>query len=101
MHEVIKDLVKLSELLKSGSRSYGLANSIGKEQIMKIIFSELFISGNTLTYQCKNGFKALQNRFSAVCDQTGWISEALQIDNSIKTSIEAMELFLPHQPAGP
>ena len=53
------------------------------------------------SYQCKNGFKALQSRFRFVCSHTAWLSEALQIDNSIKTSIEALGLLLPHQPAGP
>ena len=71
MHEVIKDLVKLSELLKDGYKWYDSADSIEKEEIIRIIFSELFVSGNTLTYQCKNGFKPLQSRFNTVCDPTG------------------------------
>ena len=71
MHEVIKDLVKLSELLKDGYKWYDSADSREKEEIIRIIFSELFVSGNTLTYQCKNGFKPLQSRFNTVCDPIG------------------------------
>ncbi len=90
MHEVIKDLVKLSELVKYGSGYYEMANSREKEQLARIIFSELSVSGNTLIYQCKNGFKALQNRFSPVCDHTEWLSEAVRNNNHIQDSIESL-----------
>lgn len=33
--------------------------------------------------------------------QTPWLSEAVEIDNSIKTSIEELEMVLAAQPAGP
>jgi hypothetical protein len=69
--------------------------------LIRIIFSELSVSGNTLDYQCKNGFKALQTRFAPVCGQTGWISEALQFDNSIQTSIEALKVLLDQYATGP
>lgn len=70
MHEVIKDIVRLSELLKNAGLYYSFADSREKEQIMRVIFSELSISGNTLKYKCKNGFLALQNRFNVVYDPT-------------------------------
>jgi len=63
MHEVIKEVVLLSELLKNAHIYYSSANSEEKEQIMRIIFSELTLSGDTLQYKCKNGFAALESRF--------------------------------------
>ena len=71
MHEVVKDLVKLSELVKYGLIHYQYANSREKEQIIKIIFSELSLSGDTLTFQCKNGFKALESRLNDISSPTG------------------------------
>lgn len=70
MQAVMEDVVKLSELLKTGYTYYSFANLGEKERIIKIIFSELFVSGNTLQYKGKNGFGLLQNRFLAVCDPT-------------------------------
>jgi site-specific DNA recombinase len=71
MHEVIKDLIKLSELLKNGYEYYQNAESPEKAEIIHVIFSELFLSENTLTYKCRNGFKALQSRFDPVCGRGG------------------------------
>lgn len=70
MHEVIKEIVKLSELLKIAYLYYDKATSNEKEQIIKIIFSELSLSGNTLKYKCKNGFQVLESRFFSKCDPT-------------------------------
>lgn len=67
MHEVIKDLVKLSELLKMGHEYYKNANSEEKAEIIGLIFSELTLYKNTFNFQCKNGFKALQSRFVSSC----------------------------------
>jgi hypothetical protein len=55
MHEVIKDIVKISELLKDSAVYWSFANSHEKEQIMRVIFSELLLSENTLQFT-----KALQ-----------------------------------------
>jgi DNA invertase Pin-like site-specific DNA recombinase len=71
MRETVNDVIKLSELLKEGAVYYSLANPKEKEAIIRIIFSELLIVGNTLQYKCKNGFKAFENRFVSLGDPTG------------------------------
>ena len=68
MNAVISDVVKLSELLEYGSTYYEYANSDEKAEIIRIIFSELSLSQNTLQYKCRNGFKALESRFTSVCE---------------------------------
>lgn len=70
-HEDIVEIIKLSELLQDAYLHYYIGNSEAKETIMRAVFSELKFSGNTLEYKCKNGFRALQNRLSAICDPTG------------------------------
>ena len=70
MAEVIKDIVKLSELLKNAVEWWSFANSQEREQIIRIIFSELYISENTFNYKCKNGFQVLEKRFLSFCDPT-------------------------------
>lgn len=98
MQAAMEDIVKLSELLKSGSSYYSFAKSSEKERLIKIIFSELFISGNTLEYKCKNGFQALESRFSHVCDQTTWLSEAVQNHKWTKESIERLQQIINGSP---
>ena len=69
-HEVIVEIIKLSELLEGAYLRYYFGNSEEKETIMRTVFSELKFSGNDLQYQCKNGFRSLQSRFNAICDPT-------------------------------
>lgn len=71
MHETVQDVLKLSELLKNVVPYYKFANPQEKEVIVRIIFSELFISQNTLEYKVKKGFECFENRFEAFSDPTG------------------------------
>ena len=70
MEEVIKDIVFLSELLEDAYLYYTLANPTEKLQIITKVFSELTLSGDTLNYKCRNGFKVLENRKTLLCDPT-------------------------------
>ncbi len=88
MQSVMDDLLKLSELLKIGSAYYSNAKSPEKEQIIRIIFSELSVSGNTLLYKCKNGFQALESRSVLVCGPADWLSETMLKANFIRESLE-------------
>ena len=71
MHETMKDIFKLSELLKNIVPYYKFADPREKEKIIRIIFSELHISQNTFNYKCKKGFECFENRFYALGDPTG------------------------------
>ena len=71
MHEVIKEIIKLSELLKDAAATWSFANSTEREQIMRVIFSELSLSENTLQYKVKKGFTPFQSRLLVVGDPTG------------------------------
>ena len=71
MRETIKDVIKLSELVENAAVVYSLAKPHEKDRIIRVIFSELTLSGNTLDYKCKKGFSALQSRFIPNCDPTG------------------------------
>lgn len=94
MHETIKDVIKLSELLKDlGGYSY-LSNYHEKEKIYRCIFSELSLFNNNLRYQCKNGFAFLQSRFVSVCDQTDLLSELPAYTKVIKEDVRQLEYVL-------
>lgn len=69
--DAVGEATQLSELLKNVVPYYLFANSDEKEQIVRIVFSELSYSGNTLGYKAKLGFEALKPRFVADCDPTG------------------------------
>jgi hypothetical protein len=71
MHETMKDIAKLSELIKDVVPYYGIAKPLRKEQIIRVIFSELYVSKDTLKYKLKKGFECFGNRFNAICDPTG------------------------------
>jgi len=62
IHEVVKDIVFLSELLKDAYLYYSFAKPDEKKLIIQKIFTELTLSGDTLKYKCINGFKLLENK---------------------------------------
>lgn len=93
MHEVIKDVIKLSELLKSLCFHYKNSNSKEKEEIIRNVFSELTISEMGLQYKCVNGLQVLGNRFVTLGDPTTWISEAVKYHNLIRQSIHDLEIM--------
>ena len=62
LQQVIKDLVTLSEILRDMYLYYKLANATEKQQIITKVFSEIRFSQDTLGYQCRNGFKVLEDR---------------------------------------
>lgn len=90
----INDTLKLSELLKRVAVSYSLANPGEKDQIARIMFSELILSNSGLSYQCKSGFSALANRFVPSHDPTGWLSELCLHRAAIQHSIGEIERLL-------
>ena len=69
MRETIKDVVKLSELLKDALPWYSIAKPEEKDLMIRVIFSELSISENSMRYKCKKGFQALSSRFIPYGDQ--------------------------------
>jgi len=69
MHETMKDIQKLSELIKDVVPYYNFAKPQEKERIVRVIFSELYVAENTLKYKCKKGFECFENRFDAFCDE--------------------------------
>ncbi|MDR3413260.1 MAG: recombinase family protein [Formivibrio sp.] len=94
MQAVMEDVLKLSELLEKGSDYYSNAKSPEKELVIKTIFSELYISENTLRYKCKNGFKALENRKLLVCIPTDWLSELLRLGPLLKISLDELRSIM-------
>ena len=71
MAETVKEAVKLSELLKSPKLLYKPAEPPEKDEMIRIVFSELTIKGETLGYSCKKGFIPLASRFFPNYDPTG------------------------------
>ena len=65
MHETMQDIQKLSELVKNVVPHYDFANPQEKEKIIRIIFSELYVSQDILQYKVKKGFECFENRFVA------------------------------------
>lgn len=70
MRELMKEVVILSELIKNVIPVYEFANPHEKETIIRVIFSELYISQDTLKYKVKKGFESLDNRIGAFCGST-------------------------------
>jgi hypothetical protein len=94
MHEVIKDIVKISELLKDNAAYWSFANSHEKEQIMRVIFSELSLSENTLQFKVKKGFVSFQTRLLVDGDHSAWLSELTGVKDYTKFVIQELSALI-------
>ncbi len=70
MRETMKDIEKLSELIKDIVPVYDFAKPHEKEKIIRVIFSELYVAQDVLKYKVKKGFEAFEDRFVVVSDPT-------------------------------
>lgn len=59
--EKVKDIVKLSEIVKSTHSYYRLAKPSEKAEIMRNIFSEISFSGRAFSFKYQKGFKVLED----------------------------------------
>ena len=91
MRELMKDVITLSELIKSSITHYDFANPHEKENIVRVIFSELSIAQDRLEYKVKRGFESFTDRLSAVCDPTAWLSELYRDRKLISTNIRTLQ----------
>jgi hypothetical protein len=96
IQETVDEVVKLSELLKSLAATYSAADPVEKDQIIRLVFSELILSKNTFEYKCRNGFQALESRFLPSHDPTGWLVELYRHRAVIRQSIHELETFSAH-----
>ena len=67
MRATMKDVATLSELMKNVEIHWDYADLFEKEEITRIIFSELFVFENALEYKLNLGLKAFNGRFHASC----------------------------------
>ena len=63
MTEIMRDIEKISELLKNVSLYRDFADLYERQDIYQIIFSELSISNNILVCKLNSGFKPFESRF--------------------------------------
>lgn len=91
MRETMKDITTLSELINNVAGVYDFASPHKKEEIIKILFSELFLSQNGLEYKLQNGLQAFEDRLSAVGDPTAWLSELYRERRYIRANIDALQ----------
>ncbi len=92
MHETMKDVIRLSELVKKANLYYYSSESDEKQKVIDLMFSELMMSGNTLKFKCKNGFRALECHSVALGDPTGWLSELCM--EEIRESVMSLKNIL-------
>ena len=91
MRELAQDVVTLSELIRNVIPIYDIANPHQKERIVRVIFSELFISRNTMEYKVKKGFEPFTDRISALDDPIAWLSELETKRECLKSRIRDLE----------
>ncbi len=94
MRDMMKDVTTLSELLKGVVGYYDFADPYKKEEIIQIIFSELYLSENGLEYKVQKGFEPFADRISAMGSPMSWLSEHLHGREQMRLSIAALRSLI-------
>jgi len=94
MFETIKEARKLSELLKNLTVQDISGSFNEKQQIVRILFSELYISDNILLYKCNPAFEAFEMRLVHDSPLLSWILELSKYTSEIKKTNHAIELTI-------
>lgn len=94
MHEMMKTIVTVSELLKNVAVYCENAKPHEIELIIKSIFSELTIFGDTLRFKCRNSFKPFEDRILPMGDPIGWLSEMRKYYSIMQASIKELRDLL-------
>lgn len=84
LFEAVENIKKLSELLKNLSIYDFAAKPTEKDEITRLVFSELYLFENTFKYKCKNEFQVLDKRFVPYCALKDWIYELPCLTKEVK-----------------
>lgn len=87
MRDMMKDILRLSELLNTASTLYKLAKPREKEEIAKRVFSELRMAENTLEFSLQTGLEPFENRILAFSAPNRWLSELYNQRDAIKAQM--------------
>lgn len=86
--------VKLSELLKRAQVGLAEAKRDLRETFARLVLSELTISEDTLSYQCRRGFAALQRPSFSNSGPCTWLSELMRHEHDIPDAIASLTALL-------
>lgn len=89
--ETVKELINLSELLKNVATAYLYGKSGEKEEITRILFSELLLFGETLSIKAQREFECLKTRFDYMGEPKAMLSELLQNVYKIQYATKQLE----------
>jgi len=99
LKEVLETTLHFSELSKNVHFTYLLGKTPQREVITSLMFSELTLSDNDLSYKGRNGFRIFESPFMSLGAPKEWFSELVRNHHLIQTSIaELEELVKNHSP---
>ena len=94
MREMVKDVLKISELLNNLTELYGLANAREKARIVKILCSELLVDENTTNLKPQVAIKPLFEAKVLLCAERGAFSELFRARNVFGDVRQTLEELL-------
>lgn len=94
MSDTIKDVTIISELLEDLMWYYENADLEKKEQIIRILFSELFTSDMSLSYLLHTEFSILKSIHVSFGDPSGSFSELIQVPNFSRNLKKGIDLII-------
>ena len=93
MQETMADVVTITELLKTLSSGYKLANPSEQDEIARIIITELLVTQNSVEGSPQTAFKPFMNKQSAVCEPTAWLAELRLVRQELRMAMRLLNVL--------
>ena len=84
MSSLCTEVISISERLSDALLTYKNAHIVEKENVARIIVSELLVDENTAKIKLTPGFKPFETRFVSNCAPAEWLSELLVYQEDIQ-----------------
>lgn len=99
MRETMQTIWKLSEPLRDLGNIFSRVTPDQKDEIVRLLISELYISQNTFEIKYKKEFQCFENRDLALGDPTAWLSDLVNNIPDFLDLATALELYIKEHPS--
>lgn len=91
MRQTMADVAKITELLKSLSSGYEIADPEEQDEIARAIITELYLSQNAVQASPVTALKPFMDKEYALCEPTAWLTELYELGPSRIGALRSLE----------
>lgn len=92
---LVADVLAVSELLKRLELGYKIAKPSEKDEMARMVISELTLGETALKVSYSEAFKPFEDRLLSECDLSAWLSELSTHRHQLRRAVEELKSIMP------